>query len=194
MAGSDAAGAAGDFSEPGDIAVRELTATHARTVGAWRYGGAWAVYDGRETELISAELGYHAIVETASGRFLGYFCLGAEARVPGLEEEAGVLDVGAGLDPVIVGKGRGAAILSHVLEWVAARTEAGELRAVVQAWNERSLRLCRRLGFRATGHHSVREIEYVVLRRPLRLAGKQSWDWPGTAASEDADASSPPNT
>ena len=55
-------------------------------------------------------------------------CLGAEARVPGLTEEVDVLDVGIGLDPEIVGQGKGRSIVAPVLEWAEATHEAAELR------------------------------------------------------------------
>jgi len=131
-----------------------------------------AVYDGRLSDVISTANGYHAIAEAATHRLLGFVCLGAEARIPGLAEEVHVLDVGIGLDPAIVGQGKGRSIVRPVLEWAETTHEAAELRAVVQAWNERSLRLCYGLGFRATGHHEVRQansvLEYVVLRRTCR--------------------------
>jgi RimJ/RimL family protein N-acetyltransferase len=154
------------------MVVRALTPLDAHAVTQWRYEGPWSVYDGNEAERISAELGYHAIAERATGRFLGYFCLGADARVPGLDAEPDVVDLGVGLDPAIVGQGRGATIVRPVLDWIAARSDAARLRAVVQAWNERSLRFCRSLGFEAVGRHSALQegslVEYVVLERPLR--------------------------
>lgn len=153
------------------VEVRPLTPDDAEAVSSWRYEGPWSVYDGKENERISAELGYHAIEERQGGRFLGFFCLGAHARVPGLEEEPGVLDLGVGLDPAVVGQGRGAGIFGPVLGWVASRSPEHHLRAVVQAWNGRSLRFCQALGFEITGHHPapVGEdvVDYVVLRRPM---------------------------
>ena len=66
------------------------------------------------------------------------------------------------------------------LRWADGRYGAPEMRAVVQSWNERSLRLCHRLGFRVAGRHCVEQggvmVEYVVSRRP---AGRSA-----TAASE----------
>jgi RimJ/RimL family protein N-acetyltransferase len=83
-----------------------------------------------------------------------------------------VLDVGIGLDPAIVGQGKGCSIVRPVLEWAETTNEASELRAVVQAWNERSLRLFYGLAFRAAGHHEVRQagsvVDYAVLRRAYR--------------------------
>lgn len=152
------------------FALRPLTPEDAAAASAWRYEGPWSVYDGTEEDPISSEKGYQAIVDE-DGTFLGFVCTGAEARVRGLGAEEGTLDVGVGLDPAIVGKGRGASILAPVLDAVATESDARVLRAVVQSWNARSLRLCSRLGFREAGRHVAHEpngdVEYLTLVRPL---------------------------
>lgn len=169
---SEQARTSGPAGEGQDVVVLALTPHDAAVVSTWHYDGPWSVYDGSDAQLISPDLGYRAIAERRTGRFLGFFCLGFDARVQGLGEEPGVLDLGVGLDPAIVGRGSGASIVRPVLEWIEDHCDAVELRAVVQAWNERSLRFCRRLGFEETGHHLAEQggaaVDYVVLRRPLR--------------------------
>lgn len=160
---------------PSAVRLRPLTPDDATVVSSWRYEGRWSVYDGHEEDRISAAKGYRAIVD-GRGTFIGYVCTGEEAGVPGLAAEAGVLDVGVGLDPRVVGKGRGASLLGPLLDAVAAGSETTSVRAVVQSWNLRSLRLCARLGFREAGRHVVNEpsgdVEYVIVVRPLEaLAG-----------------------
>jgi len=80
------------------------------------------------------------------GPLLGFCCAGEEARVPGLAEVPGVLDVGVGMDPARVGAGHGAEFGAAVLAHYRATTGATRLRAVVQSWNERSLRTTRAIG------------------------------------------------
>ncbi len=161
----------GVTSRPAEVVVRDLLSAEAVAVCRWRYEGRWSAYDGRagDVGLLSSANGYHAIAEQGAGTFLGFFCVGAEARVPGLAEQPGVVDVGVGLDPTIIGRGRGASIGRPVLEWVERRYPGLQQRAVVQSWNQRSLRLSRRLGFELTGHHEVRQggvpLDYLVLRR-----------------------------
>jgi [ribosomal protein S18]-alanine N-acetyltransferase len=151
------------------VTVRDLTPADEASVISWRYDGPWSIYDWHAADVLSAENDYHAIVERATDRFLGYVCLGAEARVPGLAEEAGVLDVGIGLDPAIVGQGRGHSIALALLGWIEEYSEASELRAVIQAWNQRSVRLCQGLGFRIAGYHQIHQagslVDYVIVRR-----------------------------
>ena len=90
---------------------------------------------------------------------------GVEARVPGLDERAGVLDVGVGMRPDLTGQGLGREFASAVLEHGRAVTGAGTLRAVVQDWNARGRALLERLGFQETGQHRVGEVRYVVYER-----------------------------
>lgn len=159
--------------------MRALTPTDAAVVSGWRYEGPWSIYDVTDPDMFSPAKGYWAIVEPRRGGLVGFVCLGAEARVAGMDEEPGVLDVGVGLDPARAGRGQGRTLLAPVVAWAevqAAKREAGALRAVVQSWNIRSLRLCRSLGFAVTGRHLApasassatgRPVEYLVLRRAL---------------------------
>jgi len=164
---------AGDSDHSGragpDIEVTPLDPAHGAVVASWRYEGPWSVYNPLDEAAPAAELGYRSIIDRSSGTFLGYVCTGQEARVPGLDAEEGVLDVGIGLDPAIVGRGRGASIVGPALDWVERTSGLSELRAVVQSWNARSLRLCARLGFEVSGHHVAHQdgtiVDYVVLRR-----------------------------
>jgi ribosomal-protein-alanine N-acetyltransferase len=95
---------------------------------------------------------------------VGFGCLGADARVPGLAGVDGVLDVGVGMRPDLVGQGLGPEFATTVLEFAATRG-ATRLRAVVQDWNSRSLRLVERLGFVPTGTHPVGDVTFVVVER-----------------------------
>lgn len=112
--------------------------------------------------------GYLAVTGDPDGPLVGYCCSGAEARIPGLAAEPGVCDIGVGMNPEFTGGGHGADFADAVLTHARAALGATALRAVVQTWNTRSLRLCRALGFTQTGTHTCvqdgRDVEYAVLR------------------------------
>ena len=144
--------------------VRDLTPADLDDIAGWRYDDRWAVYDSDGP--LDPELGYWAVVEGSreNERLVGFGCLGDDARVPGLPEADGVLDVGVGMRPDLVGQGRGPEFATTVLDFARARG-ATRLRAVVQDWNIRSLRLVERLGFVRVGTHDVGDVTFVVVER-----------------------------
>src|SRR5664279_4211426 len=95
----------------------------------WRYPGPWAVYD--VTDPLDPAEGFWAVLDE-DGEVAGFACFGREARVPGLEERPGVLDVGVGMRPELTGQGRGRAFAEAVLTHGHAVSGIGRLRAVVQ--------------------------------------------------------------
>jgi [ribosomal protein S18]-alanine N-acetyltransferase len=139
------------------VVVRTLTAEDASIIVASHYPRRWSVYDVADPAIFSEANGYHAIAESVSGRLIGFVCTGAQARVRGMVEEPKVLDVGDGLDPSLVGRGHGGTLLAPVLDWARLCFPGFKFRAVVQEWNERSLRLCRSLGFKVVGHQSSKK-------------------------------------
>jgi len=148
-----------------DFRVVPLTAEMGEAMASWRYPGPWSVYDG--TQPLDPAEGYWAVVDGAAGdEVVGFACYGVEARVPGLEEVPGVLDVGVGLRPDLTGQGLGRDFAAAVLAHGADVSGASRLRAVVQDWNQRGRRLLASLGFRETGTHRVGEVTYVVHERP----------------------------
>ena len=155
-------------ARPAGLIVRALTRADTEDISSWHYGGPWRIYDSSPDGTITAESGYQAVADSAIGALVGYICLGAEARVPGLGAEPGILDVGAGMRPDLVGSRIGTEFGAIVLGHIAALAGEARLRAVVQSWNERSLRLCAGLGFHAVGSHTCvqdgQEVSYVVLK------------------------------
>lgn len=140
----------------------------ARQISGWRYDGPWQIYDpDPQDEPMDHAEGYRAVAGADGGALIGFCCAGVEARVPGLEEDPDLIDVGLGMDPAWVGSGHGAAFGQAVLDHFRAEPGVTGLRAAVQSWNERSLRLIRRLGFAEESRHSCvqggRVVEYVVV-------------------------------
>lgn len=151
-----------------DAEVRPITAEEAGSVAAWRYGDDWSVYDLGSVQPILDNLASYFSV--ANGDMLiGFFCTGVEARIADMNEEPAVLDVGMGMHPTLVGRGDGVRFGETVVRYLTARYPGTTLRAVIQSWNERSLRVARRLGFDDAGEIATvqggRAIAYRVVRR-----------------------------
>lgn len=150
--------------------LHPLTAEQGAAMASWSYEGPWAVYDVGTP--IDPHGGFWAVVDVTAGAgaIAGYACFGAEARVPGLAEQPGVLDVGVGMHPDLTGQGRGREFAGAVIARARVETGARRLRAVVQDWNTRSRRLLVGLGFEETGEHCVGELRYVVFERATHLS------------------------
>jgi ribosomal-protein-alanine N-acetyltransferase len=157
-----------DDAWPGELIVRSLTVADAEQIARWRYEGPWEVYNPRaEDGLMSDNPAYLAVAGDRDGPLIGFCCAGVEARVPGLSAQDDVLDIGVGMNPAWVGRGHGAEFAGAVLDHYRKTAAVRSLRTVVQAWNERSLRLMRSLGFTEAGDHVCeqdgKQVVYKVL-------------------------------
>lgn len=157
---------------PDRLRVRAMSQDDAHEVSTWRYEGPWRAYDTPpEDGDVPDPTGYWAVVD-GDGDLVGYYCTGVEARVPGLAEQPGVVDLGVGMRPDLVGAGNGRRFAEVVLAHCRGVTDAESVRAVVKEWNERSIRLAIGMGFVRVGTHECvqggRVEAYAVLRAPLR--------------------------
>jgi [ribosomal protein S18]-alanine N-acetyltransferase len=103
---------------------------------------------------------------------IGFFCVGAEARVSRLEEIGGILDLGWAMNPDWVGRGFGGLIGAGVLHAARNRFDSNQIRAMVQTLNERGIRVPTTLGFehRSTPVCVQRDhpVHYHVLLREMQ--------------------------
>ncbi|MFI9408048.1 GNAT family N-acetyltransferase [Nocardia sp. NPDC052316] len=140
---------------PDRLVVRPFTVSDARQVAGWQYAGPWQIYNfgAADDDLPSAADGYLAVADADTDRIVGFLCTGPEARVPGLDADPTMVDLGVGMDPQWVGRGHGEHFATAVLTRLRQDHPATPIRAVVQTWNTRSRRLVRRLGFVERGEH-----------------------------------------
>jgi L-amino acid N-acyltransferase YncA len=148
-----------------------MTAGEAQLIATWQYDGGWSVYDLDSAGPLLDDLScYHAVL--ADERLVGFCCTGTAARIPGMTDEPGILDVGMGMDPALVGQGHGAAFGSAVLSHLTAQHPNHTMRVVIQSWNARSVRLAHQLGFAHAGEVVVLQNDQPVSYRVLtRLPG-----------------------
>ena len=129
--------------------VRAPTGADRQAILAWRYPGRYSTYDFDDPSAFDRD----TWAVTDGGELIGYCCFGAPARVPGAEEEPGVLDVGYGLAPELMG---------HGLD----RHGPERVRMFVLDWNERSRRVAEGHGFAVDSALESDEGRFLVMTRP----------------------------
>jgi ribosomal-protein-alanine N-acetyltransferase len=144
--------------------VRALTASECDAIGTWRYPGRYATYAFDDGPPDPAD-GFFGVAD--GDRLVGYCCFGPEARVPGVEEVPGVVDVGYGMDPALVGQGRARPFVAAILDFAARQYTATTFRALVLDWNDRSRAACRNAGFAPAGEVVTDVGRFVVFERPV---------------------------
>ncbi|WP_249019520.1 GNAT family N-acetyltransferase [Conexibacter sp. S30A1] len=126
-----------------------MSEADARAITSWRYAPPYDFYDGSEADVVvmlDPVNRYRSI--RFEGELVGYVCVGPDARVAGQLAASEIDDIGYGFRPDLTGRGIASGWLPEVLETLDDLLRAPRQRVVVAAWNERSLAVARRLGFR----------------------------------------------
>jgi [ribosomal protein S18]-alanine N-acetyltransferase len=144
------------------VRARELTVEEAERPLEWRYPEPYATYDAEGP--LGRDRGFFA-VDDEDGELVGFGCTGVEARVPGVEEEAGTVDVGYGMRPDRIGRGLGRDFVGAVVARAAEIDPSAGLRMSILRWNERSRRVAEAHGFRVVGQAGEFD---VLVREPTR--------------------------
>ena len=156
-----------------------MDAERADEIAGWSYPPPYDIYDGEPSDAATtmrADARYSAVLEDE--RLVGFCCLGSEARVPGLRQRDGVLDVGAGLRPDLVGRGLGARFLTAVMDYAWTEDPTAALRVCIAEFNLRAQRTVLFIGFAPAG-------EQPTSRRTFRLFELRRSDarWSSESAS-----------
>ncbi|MBA3532366.1 MAG: GNAT family N-acetyltransferase [Ardenticatenales bacterium] len=154
-----------------------LTESDARAILSWRYEGPYSFYNTPSEDMeedvryfLEPQNRYHAIRNDA-GTLIGYCCFGEDAQVQGGDYQRAALDVGAGMNPVLTGQGRGYEFMVTILEFARHAFAPPRFRTTIAAWNQRALRMTERAGFRrditftraAQGHYTA--CDFVILTK-----------------------------
>ncbi|MFI5104614.1 MAG: GNAT family N-acetyltransferase [Terriglobales bacterium] len=157
---------------PDQLQFRPFLEQDALTAASWRHPEPYSGYDLDPwepevlTSLLRPDYSYHAILR--GEEMVGYFCVGADARVPGWAYDDTALDFGMGLRPDLTGQGKGAEYLQEVIAFIAQKWPQRAWRVTVAGWNQRAIRVCLRAGFRTAATFSStrpEQGEYLVLVR-----------------------------
>jgi len=129
--------------------IIEMTMEYAEAISLWKYDGIYSFYDQDENDAVGFMDGTH-FVYIKDGELIGYFCFGAEARIPTVEENVydnEFLDIGLGLRPDLCGKGYGLSFFQSGLDHADTLHNTRNFRLSVAAFNERAIKLYEKAGF-----------------------------------------------
>jgi [ribosomal protein S18]-alanine N-acetyltransferase len=150
--------------------LRQLKESDAEAIATWRYPGRYATYD--VGEIVTPERGYWAVAHNAD--LVGYCCFGHEARVPGAGEEEGVLDVGYGMRPDLMGHGLGRDFVDAIMDFAVGRFSPQRLRLLILDWNDRSRKVAEALGFQREAVLESTGGTFLIMTRHARLSEEES--------------------
>jgi [ribosomal protein S18]-alanine N-acetyltransferase len=128
-------------------ALEPITADVAAEIGRWRYPTPYDTYDlepGDVEHMLVPGYGYHVVRD--GDELVGYCCFGEDARVPGGAYADDALDVGWGMRPDLMGRGRGHAFVAAILEHARGAYRPCALRLTIAGFNDRSRRVAERAG------------------------------------------------
>lgn len=141
--------------------VRPLTETDSEVIATWRYPGRYSTYD--PDEPVTPERGFWAVEH--EGELIGYCSFGQAARVPGAVEEEGILDVGYGMRPDLMGRGLGRDFVGAILDHGTREFSPQRFRLLILEWNERSRRAAAALGFQTEDVLRTSGGDFLVMTR-----------------------------
>ena len=152
-----------------------LSEENARKIIQWRYQPPYDFYNLSENDLwgfLNLEYRYHQILDENTN-FVGYCCYGLDAQVPGGNYKVGepaVVDVGFGMQPTLVGEGRGADFLRAILDFGQDLLDPDSFRATIASFNLRSLRTFQGQGFLITWQfmRELVNLEFYQLEKKLK--------------------------
>ena len=155
--------------------ISPLTEESARQIIHWCYLPPYDLYNPSENDLVgflNPDYRYHQVLDDDM-TLIGYCCFGLDARVPGGNYKIGepsVLDVGLGMHPDLVGKGRGAGFLKSILNYGKEHFRPEYFRATIASFNQRSLKTFQGQGFTITGQfkRELVELEFYQLEKHIK--------------------------
>lgn len=134
---------------------RQLEKEHALAILNWRYTSPYDYYN-FDTNTIQGDLHYlldsknafYAILNL-QGDLEGYCSFGSDGQVPGgdYSSSSKALDIGMGIRPDLVGRGRGKQYAQAVVRYGAKQYRVQQLRVTIAEFNKRAQRVWEQLGF-----------------------------------------------
>ncbi len=147
------------------VMVRHISGRPSSRPEAWRrllsYAGHWVLMG----------FGYWAVVETASGRFMGDVGLSDFKRGvdPRLDD---VPEIGWVVAPWAQGRGYAGEAAQAALDWIDDTRAPSRTACVIDPGNEASLRIAAKLGYRESARVELNGAPTILLERPGPKRGR----------------------
>lgn len=135
------------------LLMKPMNEELAKAILGWKYEQPYDFYNNELTAEALQEMldgSYHSLVDEQN-TLIGFFCTGANAQVP-IGHRFGAytedfIDMGVGMHPNLVGKGNGFDFCKQVISFIRAESKDTPIRLTVATFNERAIRLYKKLGF-----------------------------------------------
>lgn len=160
--------------QSGRFRFNPLSRAEAKEVLSWRYDPPYDLYNGPDLPtdadihgLLRPELNYFA-VHGESGQLIAFRCFGEDARVVGGDYSSDALDMGGGIRPDLCGYGIGGLVIAVAMNFAIDRFSPHRFRTTVAAFNQRALKVCKRLGYKRVSSftRTCDGRDFVILEKP----------------------------
>ncbi|MGG2935021.1 GNAT family protein [Bacillus pacificus] len=150
--------------------IHKLTEEEANEINTWTYEEPYNLYSfSGEKEVIEELLDgtYYGCCDD-NGEFIGYFCFGENAQVPGgrdahLYGGEDVIDIGLGMKPALTGKGLGKMFFQAGIAFAVKEFKSKTFRLSVATFNTRAITLYTYCGFIEVNSFSSRDREFILM-------------------------------
>jgi RimJ/RimL family protein N-acetyltransferase len=142
--------------------IQKMTEDAADRIMNWSYPNPYSIYSFSPSQELKEELlngEYYYVssdVQYDIDELIGYVCYGASARIPLPEaktfyHDVSCIDIGLGIKPEKCGDGKGAKFLAEAMAYMQNRENNRCYRLTVAAFNQRAIKVYKRLGFVEVG-------------------------------------------
>ena len=150
--------------------IHKLTEEEAMEINTWTYEEPYNLYSfSGGVEVIEELLDgtYYGCCDD-KGEFIGYFCFGENAQVPGgrdanLYAGENVVDIGLGMKPALTGKGMGETFFQAGIVFAAKEFKSKHFRLSVATFNTRAITLYKNIGFQKGPIFLSRGREFMLM-------------------------------
>ncbi len=136
-----------------DYIIDKINLKDTKSILKWKYPNPYDLYNMNDSEECIFELmqgTYYSVRQ--KDELIGFFCFGENAQIP-IKETMGLynddlLDIGLGLNPVLVDKGLGYTFLNAGLKFANNKFNQRTFRLTVAQFNKRAIKVYKKSSFK----------------------------------------------